>query len=193
MNTRAFPSGEALLLSGAPIRRVLVVGGNGAGKTTFATALADRLCLPLVHNDCFSLISGWTARPRDEADALRLEAAAAAAWVLEGGPSILSPEIRDRCDLVVWLDLPLGLRMRRVIWRAVRLFGRGRPELPPGAVEGFGPRKWRFLRQMWRRRHWDTQVVLERLQGYDGPVARLQSPAKVAEFLERDFGPLQDP
>ena len=33
------------------MERILIIGGNGAGKTTFAKALAEKTQLPLVHLD----------------------------------------------------------------------------------------------------------------------------------------------
>jgi adenylate kinase family enzyme len=42
-----------------PIRRVLVVGGPGAGKSTFARRLGEKLALPVIHLDFHYWRSGW--------------------------------------------------------------------------------------------------------------------------------------
>ena len=67
-----------------PMRRVVVVGAPGSGKTTTATAIARRLGLPRVELDALHWGPGWT--PVDnEILRDRLRAAVAGdAWVVDG-------------------------------------------------------------------------------------------------------------
>ena len=48
------------------MRRVLVIGCSGAGKTTFSRRLADLTGLPLVHLDKEFWQQGWIMMPRAE-------------------------------------------------------------------------------------------------------------------------------
>lgn len=66
------------------MRRVLVIGCPGAGKSTLTRALAETLGLPAVYLDRLWWKSGWINRTRAEFDA-RLDAALAGdAWVMDG-------------------------------------------------------------------------------------------------------------
>jgi predicted kinase len=47
-------------------RRILVVGGSGAGKSTVGRQLAARTGLPLIHLDSHFWRSGWHATPPGE-------------------------------------------------------------------------------------------------------------------------------
>ena len=47
------------------MRRVLVIGSGGAGKTTFSLALAKRTGLPVVHLDAHFWRPGW-GQPESE-------------------------------------------------------------------------------------------------------------------------------
>ena len=70
------------------MRRVLVIGCPGAGKSTLTRALAETLGLPAVYLDRLWWKSGWINRTRAEFDA-RLDAALAGdAWVMDGNYSL---------------------------------------------------------------------------------------------------------
>ena len=54
------------------MQRVLVIGGNGCGKTTLAVQLAQKLGLPLTHLDRLYWQDNWQPVPNAVFDA-RLE------------------------------------------------------------------------------------------------------------------------
>ena len=143
--------------------RILVVGANGAGKTVFANKVADRLGIPVFHNDAFALLTDWTYRPRSEIDSIRTGVLDQPRWILEGGPSLLTEHALRRADFVVWLDLPKGLRVRRIFWRCLRFIGQTRPEHPSKNVEWPGPRQCRFIVKAWRRDAETRRTVSDRL------------------------------
>lgn len=114
------------------MQRVIVTGANGAGKSHVAARLgAARPDVPVVSFDAIKLTSGWTQRPRAEIDAALARVIEAEAWILDGGPSLLSQALA-KADSVIWLDPPELVRVWRLIVRPWRNLGRTRPELPPG-------------------------------------------------------------
>ena len=48
------------------MKRVAIVGPGGAGKSTFARALSERIGLPVVHLDHHFWKPGWVESSRDE-------------------------------------------------------------------------------------------------------------------------------
>ena len=98
----------------------------------------------IVHFDALKLTNAWQQRPRDDIEADLDLALAAPRWVAEGGPSLLMPRVLDAADLVIWLNVPGRVRLRRILRRSLRYTGRVRPELPPGNRDGLGPRGLRF-------------------------------------------------
>ena len=101
-------------------RRVRVVGNSGAGKTTFARALAARLGVPHLELDAVFWDTGWVKRDVDEARALidGFLAGADAGWVADGNWSVLGDAL-DSVEAYVWLDYPRRVVMPRVVRRSV--------------------------------------------------------------------------
>ncbi|MEO1316003.1 MAG: hypothetical protein AAFW01_05345 [Pseudomonadota bacterium] len=117
------------------MRRIMVIGGAGAGKSTFARALGDRLGLPAVHLDSLYWEAGWVEA--EEAVFLdRVERAVAGdAWVMDGNYSRTWPMRLARTDTLVFLDVAMPVRLIRVFRRWLRYRGRTRPDLALGCEE----------------------------------------------------------
>ena len=100
----------------AHAQRTVVVGSSGAGKSTFARALAEARGCALVELDELYWGPGW--KPKPQAEFLRLvqEAAAGEAWVAAGNYSLARERLWSRATSIVWLDLPLP----QVFWRGLR-------------------------------------------------------------------------
>lgn len=100
------------------MRRVVVVGGPGAGKTTIAAALAEALDVPHVELDGLWWGPDWTPVGGDEFRSRLRELAGRGSWVADGNyVDVGAVEVLwPAADLLVWLDPP---RTRSVV-RAVR-------------------------------------------------------------------------
>lgn len=113
----------------------MVVGGPGSGKSTLAVALGRLTGLPVRHMDRIHWQPGWLERSKVEKDRLTRVVHAEDAWIFEGGHSRTYDERADRADTLIWLDLPVGLRLWQVMCRWA---GRA-PICPPAAPEGLDP------------------------------------------------------
>lgn len=124
-----------------PVRpaRILVAGTSGAGKTSTARRIAERLGVPHVEIDALYHGPGWTPRPTFEADVHRF--VAQPAWVTEWQYGSVRAVLAERADLLVWLDLPRARVMRQVVVRTI-VRRRRRQELWNGNVE---PPLWTIL------------------------------------------------
>ncbi len=133
----------------------MVVGQPGAGKSTFARALGHATGLPVVHIDReVHWLPGWVERPTAEKSRRCAEICARDAWIFEGGHSRTWPERVARADTLIWLDMPLPLRLWRVAKRTALHYGRSRPDLPKGCPEQFS---LPFLRWIWDTRKTQRQ------------------------------------
>lgn len=164
------------------MRRVLVIGCPGAGKSTLTRALAETLGLPAVYLDRLWWKSGWINRTRAEFDA-RLDAAlAGAAWVMDGNYLRTLPRRLERCDAVLFLDYPRRLCLFRALRRILRWHGRTRPDMAEGCPERLDPA---FIRWIWDFHRTQRPRVLELLSAWKGEAHIFRSPAQCADFLNR--------
>jgi adenylate kinase family enzyme len=106
------------------MRRVAVIGPSCSGKTTTAGRLAAILGVPLVELDALHHDANWTEAPTDLFQE-RVRTALAAApdgWVVDGNYyGKLGPLVIDQADTIIWLDIPYGKAVLRVLRRT---FGR---------------------------------------------------------------------
>lgn len=167
------------------VHRIMIVGGPGSGKSWVARRLGEISGLPVHHMDHIHWLPGWVERDWLEKDMLVREIHRREAWVFEGGHSRTYGERAARAQLLIWLDLPTGLRMRRVIWRSIRHVGRVRPDMTEGCRETLGRQSLDFLRFMWRTRE-TARLAIRRIAGAPPAglsIAHFHRPAEVRAFL----------
>ena len=130
------------------VKRVVVTGANGSGKTHFAQKLSKVLpSAEVVSFDALKLTTDWVQRPKHEVQTALEEVVAQDSWILEGGPTLLELAL-ERADVVVWLDTPLWKRAGRLLTRPWKHRGTTRPELPEGNVDWPLQQLWFALRSI---------------------------------------------
>ena len=108
------------------MKRCLVIGSGGAGKSTLAREMARRTGLPLIHLDQHYWRPGWVPAPPDAWRTRVEELIQRPTWIMDGNyGSTLEPRLAA-ADTVVFLDTPRLVCIGRVLRRWWRHRGRAR-------------------------------------------------------------------
>ena len=109
-------------------RGICVCGLNGSGKTTLADALAKELNFKHMDIEQYYFTSTdnpyASSRTREEVERLLLEdIKQTPCFVFSAVNGDMTPEINENYALVIYLDVPLDIRMKRIRQRAIVKFG----------------------------------------------------------------------
>lgn len=166
-----------------PMQRVMIIGQPGSGKSWLARRMGEITHLPVFHIDHVHWSAGWVERDAAEKARLCAEIHARPEWIFEGNNSANFDDRLARADTVIWLDLPIRLRLPRLIWRSLKHRGATRPDMAPGCPERLS---LGFLRWVW-----DTRLTMRaKLAWFYARVPdhkdryRLRSRREVARYLD---------
>jgi adenylate kinase family enzyme len=162
------------------MRRILVMGSPGSGKSRFARLLGTKLSLPIIHLDAHYWQPGWVLPDRDAWRACVGNLAAGDGWIMDGNYSNTLDLRVERADGVIWLECPRRTCLRRVLWRSIRGFGKTRPDMQPDCRERIDPE---FIRYVWNFQGKTRPEIERRLAESGLPVTRLRGKSEVAAYL----------
>ena len=103
------------------LKRIVIVGKSGAGKTTLATQLADRLNLTNIELDGISWQANWVNLLKHEMRERVDEALPVVGHWIADGNYIRSVHdiVWVRADTLIWLDYSLPVALLRVLRRTI--------------------------------------------------------------------------
>lgn len=162
------------------MKKIMVIGCPGSGKSTFSRKLHNITQIPLYHLDMMywnadrTIVDKAVFRER-LVDALQQEA-----WIIDGNYGSTMEMRMQACDTVIFLDYPLevcleGVRSRR---------GKARTDMP--WVEAEDEEDAEFLAFIKSYNLESKPKVLELLEKYkDKNIVIFKSRGEAEEFLER--------
>lgn len=108
------------------MKRIIVIGCPGSGKSTFSRALSDKTGIPLYHLDMMFWNADKTTVSRDVFTSRLAEVMGGCEWIIDGN-YLSTMELRlSLCDTVFFLDYPTEVCLSGIRER----IGAPRPDMP---------------------------------------------------------------
>lgn len=145
------------------MQRVLIIGTNGAGKSTFARKLAEKTGLPLTHLDRLYWQGDWQVVPREDFLGNVRQVVSGDRWIIDGNNLRSAPERLEAADTVFWLEFSPITCVAQVIKRELVYRGTARPDMPETCKSRIDPL---FLRTVWRFNRKNRKRIRNLLQQY---------------------------
>lgn len=130
------------------MQRILLIGNAGAGKTTFAKQLAQKLRLPLVHLDKLYWCGNWEHLARNEFDAILQTELEKPQWIIDGNFNRTIPHRLQYCDTVLYFDFPTITCLCGITKRTLTNLGKVRSDMGGNCMEHFDSQKISLYRNV---------------------------------------------
>lgn len=108
------------------MKKIIVIGCSGSGKTTFAEKLRDKIEIELFYLDAIWHRPDRTHISREEYDARLSEILALDSWIIDGNYSRTIETRMAACDTVLFFNLPVEVCLEGAISR----LGKARYDMP---------------------------------------------------------------
>ena len=108
------------------MKRILVTGNIGSGKTTLCKKLSSMLGIPAYHFDQVAWQASWKRPTPEERETKTRQLLEKTEWVIDG----VSKELMECADTIVFLDFPRVVCAWRTLKRNIQCRFQTRPEMP---------------------------------------------------------------
>jgi len=127
------------------MRRILVIGCPGGGKTTFASKLGERLSIPVHHLDKYFWRENWTPAPQDEFRGILHTLMQEPRWIIDGNYARTIDVRIPFADTIILFDFSKILNLWRSLKRFFQNLGRVRPDMGGGNKERLEWKHTKFI------------------------------------------------
>lgn len=143
------------------MKRIMIIGSAGAGKSTLSQKLGEYYKLPIIHLDKHYWLANWTPRTNEEWDVMVKQFADQEQWIIDGNYSRTMDARLSRADQVIYLDMPTWLCLYRIFKRRIMYHKKSRPDMNERCEEKLD---YEFVKWVWNYRKRSRAQTLSKLK-----------------------------
>ena len=165
------------------MERIMIIGCGGAGKSTLARQLGEKLDIPVVHLDRIWWAPGnWQHRAREDFDALVLAELEKPQWIVDGNYDRTIPMRLEKCDTIIYLDFSRLACLVSWAGRVIKNWGHARSDMAEGCAEWFDPEMAQWIWNFNKNNREKYYKMLNEAEGVETIV--LKNRRMVRRFLD---------
>jgi len=127
------------------MKKIIIIGSGGAGKSTLAEKLGKILELPVHHLDTFFWLPGWIERDKTEFISIVIKLIKEEEWIIDGNFQNTMSIRMNASDTVIFLDYNRFTCYWSVVVRFFRDKGKSRPSMTDGCDEKFDIEYYKWI------------------------------------------------
>lgn len=164
------------------MKRIIVIGSGGAGKSTFSKRLGEALSIEVIHLDALYWKPNWEKMSADEWTEIVRTLVQGESWIMDGNFGGTREMRMEACDTVIFLDIPRRICLYRILKRPFLFRGKTRPDMAEGCNEKVD---LEFIAWVWNYPNRARPPILEQMDQF--PHTRkvvLRSSREIESFLQ---------
>jgi adenylate kinase family enzyme len=165
------------------MRKVLVLGCPGAGKSTFSRQLGEIMDIPVIHLDALYWKAGWIQVGEHEFDSIIDELLVKHdSFIMDGNYSRTLDKRLALSDTIYFIDFSRYLCLYRVLKRRIQNHRRTRSDMTEGCPEKID---WEFIKWIWSYKKRSRSKILKVLgEAQQNKVVHIfKSPREVKAYI----------
>lgn len=166
------------------MKRIILIGSGGAGKSTLAKKLGHILDLPVYHLDAFFWKEGWVPSTKEEFLINLDQLLSEESWIMDGNFGSTMDRRISVADTIIFLHFSRWVCIWRVLKRRIRYHKKTRPDMGNNCEEKLD---YAFLKWIWEYPNKKAPEVLKKLGEVETKkrVIILTSPKELTKFLKQ--------
>ena len=119
--------------------KISIIGYSGAGKSTTARKLGEKLGIPVLHLDTVYHMPGWQVRPNEDSIAIvKKFMEENDSWIIDGNYKAMIQRQRfEQSDKIIFFNFNRFTCFCRAFGRYLKYRGKSRPDMTQGCNEKF--------------------------------------------------------
>ena len=170
--------------SRSAVKKIVVIGSGGAGKSILVREMSRILGINVIHLDALFWKPGWVKTSKGKWEETQKKLVQQDNWIIDGNYGGTMDIRLEAADAIVFLDMSRVRCVWQVVKRVLQYRGRTRPDLADGCPEQLPSRE--FLQWIWNYPKERRPQILQKLEEYGKTreVFVLHTPRQVRSFLK---------